>query len=136
MQNIKSTVLSALQTAATIYTTVVQPPFSMFHASPLATLKGIYFFHPPDFTNLPALSYFEVDNIGNLYADDTEAGSEIVFQIDLWGKTSLSEYALAVDDVMTGLDFNRISSPDLYEKDTKIYHKSMRYRIDYFDPNF
>ena len=121
MQNIKSTVLSALQTATA-----------------LATLYGekFYFFNPPDFLNLPVGTYFELDNIGNLYADDTEAGSEIVFQIDLWSKTSLSILAQGVDDVMTSLDFSRIAAPDLYEKDTKIYHKSMRYRIDYFDSNF
>ena len=121
MQNIKSSVLSALQTA-----------------SALSTLQGqkFYFFHPPEFTNLPVGSYFELSNLGNLYADDVEAGSEIIFQIDLWGKTSLSSLAQAVDDVMVGLEFNRILSQDLYENDTKIYHKSMRYRIDYFNPNF
>lgn len=121
MQNIKTTVLTALQTATA-----------------LATLQGnkFYFHHPPDFTNLPVGSYFELSNSGNLYADDIEAGSEIIFQIDLWSKTSLSSLALAVDDVMVGLDFNRVLSEDLFEIDTKIYHKSMRYRIDYFNPSF
>ena len=121
MQNIKSTVLSALQTATA-----------------LATLQDnkFYFHYPPDFTNLPVGSYFELSNLGNLYADDIEAGSEIIFQIDLWGKSSLSILAQGVDDVMIGLEFNRILSQDLFETDLLIYHKSMRYRIDYFDPNF
>ncbi len=119
MQNIKTTVLTALQTATA-----------------LSTLTGFYFQYPPDFTDLPLLTYFEVDNIGNLYADDQEIGSEIVFQIDLWSQASLSSYALAVDDIMTGLGFARITSQDLYEVDTKIYHKVMRYRIDYSDPDF
>ncbi len=119
MQNLKSTVLSALQTATA-----------------LSTLTGFYFQYPPSFTTLPLLSYFEVDNFGNLYADDQEIGSEIVFQIDLWGKSSLSAHALAVDEVMTGLDFVRVSAQDLYEDDTKTYHKAMRYKIDYSDPTF
>lgn len=119
MQNIKATVLTALQTATA-----------------LSTIQGFYFFHPPDFTNLPVLSYFEVDNIGSLYADNQEIGSEIIFQIDLWGKTSLSNLALGVDSAMTTLDFTRTSAQDLYEQDTKIYHKAMRYRKDYSDPNF
>lgn len=119
MQNLKSTVLTALQTATA-----------------LSTLQGFYFFHPPDFTTLPVLSYFEVDNIGNLYADDQEIGSEIVFQIDLWGKTSLSNYALAVNSAMASLDFARITAQDLYEQDTKIYHKAMRFKLDISDPNF
>lgn len=121
MQSIKSAVLTALQTATA-----------------LSTLQGqkFYFFYPPDFLNLPVGSYFEVDNIGNLFADDLEIGSEIIFQIDLWGKTSLTNYALAVDTVMTGLDFVRITAQDLYEVSTKIYHKALRYRRDYSDPNF
>lgn len=121
MQSIKSAVLTALQTY-----------------SALSTLQGqkFYFHYPPDFLNLPVGSYFEVDNFGNLFADDQEIGSEITFQIDLWGKTSLTSYALAVDAVMTGLDFVRITSQDLFETDTKIMHKSLRYRRDYSDPNF
>lgn len=119
MQNIKAAVLTALQTATA-----------------LSTIQGFYFFHPPDFTTLPVLSYFEVDNIPNLFADDQEIGSEIIFQIDLWGKTSLSNLALAVDSAMATLDFTRSSAQDLYEQQERIYHKAMRFRRDYSDPNF
>ena len=121
MQNIKSTTLSALQTATA-----------------LATLQGqkFYFHHPPEFTDLPIGSYFELSNLGNLYADDIEAGSEIIFQIDLWGKSSLSTLSQAVDDVMILQGWGRIFSQDMFEIDTKIMHKSLRYRRDYFDPIF
>lgn len=121
MISIKSAVLTALQTSTA-----------------LSTLYGqkFYFHYPTDFINLPVGSYFELDNIGNLYADNQEIGSEIIFQIDLWGKSSLTNYALGVDSAMTTLDFTRITSQDLYEPDTKIFHKSMRYRLDISDPNF
>ncbi len=121
MLSVKSAVLTALQTATA-----------------LSTLQGqkFYYFHPPEFTNLPVASYFEVENVGNLYADDQEIGSEMVYQIDLWGKSSLTALAIGVDAVMTSLDFNRITAADLYEQDTKIWHKSMRYRRDYSDPSF
>lgn len=119
MQNLKPAVLSALQTATA-----------------LSTLTGFYFSYPPDFTNLPLLSYFEVSNVGDLFADDQEIGSEIIFQIDLWGKASLSNYAIAVDSAMATLDFTRIYATDLYETDTKIFHKAMRFRRNYSDPNF
>ena len=118
MQNLKPTVLTALQTA-----------------SALSTLT-FYYFYPPDFTNLPCGSYFELDNTGNLYADNQEIGSEIIFQIDLWGRDSLSDYAIAVDTAMTGIDFVRIAAVDLYEQAEHIYHKSLRYKIDYSDPTF
>lgn len=121
MQSIKSAVLTALQTATA-----------------LSTLYGqkFYFHYPPDFLNLPVGTYFELDNTGNLYADNVEIGSEIIYQIDLWGKSSLTALAKAVDDVMVGLDFNRTFSTDLFETDTKIIHKSMRYKLNYSDPNF
>ncbi len=119
MQNIKNVVLTALQTATA-----------------LSTMTGFYFQYPLAFTAFPMLSYFEVDNIGDLYADDQEIGSEIIYQIDLWGKASLSNYALAVNTVMAGLGFVRVSAQDLYEKDNHVYHKAMRYRIDYSDPDF
>jgi hypothetical protein len=119
MQNLKSTVLTALQTA-----------------SALSTLKGFDFHYPDTFNNLPRLSYFQADNTANLYADEEEVGSEIIFQIDLWGKASLSTYQTAVNDVMASLDFERISSPDLFEKDTKIHHIAMRFRKDQENPDF
>jgi hypothetical protein len=119
MQNLKSTVLTALQTATA-----------------LSTLTGFHFQYPTDFTTLPLLSYFEVDNLPSLFADNQEIGSEIVYQIDLWGKASLSAYALAVDAVMTGMDFVRVSAQDLYEDAEHVYHKSMRFKRDYSDPSF
>ena len=119
MLSIKSAVLTALQTN-----------------TGLSTINGFYFFHPPEFTNLPVLSYFEVDNTGSLYADDQEIGSEFVYQIDLWHTASLTALAMAVDSAMKTLDFTRISAQDLYENETLINHKSMRYRLDYSDPNF
>lgn len=119
MLSIKSAILTALQTSTA-----------------LSTLSGIYFFHPNDFINLPVASYFELDNTGSIYADNQEIGSEFIYQIDLWGKSSLTSIALGVDDVMTSLDFSRIASRDLYEIDTKIIHRLLQYRLDYSDPNF
>jgi hypothetical protein len=37
---------------------------------------------------------------------------------------------------MATLDFTRVSASDLYEKDSKVYHKAMRYKIDFSDPDF
>ena len=121
MQNIKESVVSALKTY-TALTTLVS--------------DRIYFHYPNDFTTLPAISYFEMSNVGDLYADDVEIGSEIVFQIDIWSTTSTSAIALLVDIVMVAEGFTRSASIDLFEKDTKIHHKSMKYRTDISDPNF
>lgn len=105
-------------------------------ASGLSTITGFYLSYPPSFTSLPVLSYFELDNVGGLYADNVEIGAEMIYQIDLWGRSSLTALAQAVDTVMVSLDFARIASVDLYETDTQIFHKAMRYRLDYSDPTF
>jgi hypothetical protein len=123
MQSIKSAVLTALQTSSTL-------------ATLLGTGQRIYFQYPPSFTNLPLLSYFEVDNFGNLYADDQEIGSEMLYQIDVWSKASTTAIAEEIDAIMTGLDFTRSSANDLYEVQDKIFHKAMTYRLDYSDPSF
>ena len=97
----------------------------------------IYYMHPPDFNTLPSISYFEIENAGNLFADDVEVGSEIMIQVDLWSKTSNTALAIAVDDVMVGVGFVRMSGgSDYYETETRIYHKVMRYKQDYQDPDF
>ncbi|MDD5016543.1 MAG: hypothetical protein PHO15_00410 [Eubacteriales bacterium] len=119
MENLKVTVLTALQTA-----------------SALSAMTGFYFQYPPSFTSFPMLSYFQLDNIETLPADDIELGSEIIFQIDLWGKASLSTLSIGVSDVMQTLGFQRLSAQDMYETDTKIYHIPMRFNIHVSDPDF
>jgi len=119
MLSIKSAVVTALQSATA-----------------LSTMTGIYPNYPPNFTSLPLISYFEVSNNVSLSADNQEIAAGITYQIDLWGKSSLTAYAQAVDSIMTGLEFARVACADLYETDTKIIHKAMQYRVDYSDPNF
>lgn len=121
MENIKASVVSALKTATALYTLVAD---------------RIYFHYPDDFNTLPAVSYFEYNNSPDLFADDVEIGSEIIFQVDVWSTASTSAIALVVDDVMVSEGFTRASARDLYEPDTKIHHKSMLYRTDYLDPDF
>ena len=121
MQNIKANVVSALQTSTALHTLISD---------------RIYFHYPNSFNNLPALSYFEYNNAGDLFADNVEIGSEIIFQLDVWANNSTSAIALVVDTIMTGLDFVRIGAVDLYEKETSTHHKSMKYRLDYSDPAF
>jgi hypothetical protein len=127
MLSIKSAVVTALQTSTA-----------------LATLLGAgtrIFYKKPDVksTNIfPRITYFEIDNTGSLYADNQEIASAILYQIDLWSTrtASLTETAIEVDSIMTGLDFRRLAAPDLDDPDPNINHKAMRFRNDYEDPTF
>jgi hypothetical protein len=121
MNNIKSSIVSAMKTATALYTLIAD---------------RFYFHYPDNFNTLPCVSYFELNNAGNLFADDVEIGSEIIFQVDVWNTGSTSSVAQAVDTIMVANGFVRVNAVDLFEKDTKMHHKSMKYKNDYADPNF
>lgn len=117
MQNLKSAVYSALTT----YTAVT------------SLVSDRTFFHfPDDFNTLPCISYFEFNNAGEFFVDDLEAGSEIIFQIDIWASGSTTAIAQAVDTTMVDIGFVRIRAADRYKKETGIHQKTMLYVNHYF----
>lgn len=92
-------------------------------------LYVVNYFHPENINKLPIVTYYELDNKTLLYEDDIELLSEITYAVDIWNKNSTTEIAKIVDSKMRSLGFKRISSVDLYETETKIHHKAMRYVI-------
>lgn len=98
----------------------------------LVSLLGgprIYFQVAPNPDEFPRVTYYEQDNRPSLWGDNRELGSEITFVVDIWAKASTTAIADAVDRVMASLGFVREFAGDLYEQDTQVYHKAMRYRI-------
>ncbi|MFW5438744.1 tail completion protein gp17 [Paenibacillus apiarius] len=78
----------------------------------------------------PRITFFEVTNFDSAFAEDTAFGSEIIIQIDVWSKESTSAISGEVDRVMKGLSYTRTSAADLYEDDTKVLHKAMRFKTN------
>ncbi len=113
MKNIKATMVSTLKADT--------------------TLKGlvsdrVIFMSLPDEPEFPCITYYEQNNSPALVGDGKELTSESVMVIDVWAKGSTTAIAQAVDNIMAGLHFVREFAGDLYENDTGVYHKSMRYR--------
>lgn len=113
MKNIKTTVVSTLKADT--------------------TLKGlvsdrVIFYALPDSPVFPSITYYEQNNAPALVGDGKELTSESVMVIDIWATGSTTAIAQAVDSVMAGLNFRREFATDLYETDTGVYHKHMRYR--------
>jgi hypothetical protein len=82
----------------------------------------------------PRITFFELGNVDSLYVDDAAYASEIDIQIDIWNKIvdpatfkSPSTIAIQVDLTMKSLGFKRMTSMDLYEDDTSVWHKALRY---------
>lgn len=113
MINVKPDIVAALKANATLVSLLGGP--------------RIYFQVAPVADEFPRITYFEIENIGAVYADDNEQASEIHVQVDIWSKGSTSAIAAEVDKTMKSIGFGRTSSADLYEQDTGIYHKAMRF---------
>lgn len=87
----------------------------------------VYPLAAPDIS-LPKVTFFELTNFDNQFADDRALSSAIHFQVDVWHNSNTSKISSAVNRVMESLGFVRSGTNSLYEPETKIYHKVLRYK--------
>lgn len=90
--------------------------------------KRIYQLVAPKAEEFPRITFFELNNRGERYADDVELSSDVRIQMDVWSKGNTSRLSEEVDKTMKALGFQRYFATDLYEDDTKVFHKAMRYQ--------
>ena len=90
----------------------------------------VYHIRAPDANEFPRITYFEVFNLPAASADDRQIASTVQIQVSIWTKDgSDPEIASAVDEIMTALGFRYSNGADLYEEDTEVFHKALRYTI-------
>lgn len=80
----------------------------------------------PDMTG-SYVTYFEITNFDNKFANDRALSSEIHFQMDIFTPGNTAPIAQAVNETMGALGFFRRGAHDKYESDSKTYHKILRY---------
>jgi uridylate kinase len=117
MINVKTEVLQALESNQVLISLLENESRIYQHTVP-----------EDDATKYPRITFFEMENMDNNFADDTAISSDIYLQIDVWSKGSTTKIAQEVDKTLKQLQFSRTSATDLYENDTAIFHKAMRYR--------
>jgi len=78
----------------------------------------------------PYITFFTYLEKSEQHADDAEIITGHYVQLDIWTKGDYIELVKAVHDRMKQAGFRKINFYDLYEKDTTVYHKVMRYVID------
>lgn len=83
---------------------------------------------PDDGIDLPYITFFEITNFEANHADDEELQSEVHIQVDVWSKGNTGPPAVEVVRVMRSLGFRRTTATDQYEKETKTYHKVLRFK--------
>lgn len=74
------------------------------------------------------ITFFTYLEKAELHADDEEEISGNYIQLDLWSKSDYTELIGEIHKRMKEAGFVKQNFYDLYEKDTKVYHKVMRYR--------
>lgn len=73
------------------------------------------------------VTFFTYLQQGEAFADDSEVGTACYIQVDIWSKTNYSELVEQVKSLMLAAGFTRTNEADLYESDTKIFHKGIRF---------
>jgi hypothetical protein len=114
MMNLKPMILQALESNQALISLLGGP--------------RIYQLVAPDPNEFPRITFFELVNMDSRFADDEAIASEIHFQIDVWSKESTTAIAQEVDRTMKSIGFRRYSAADLYEEDTQVFHKGLRYK--------
>ena len=73
------------------------------------------------------ITFFNYLKQGEEYADNEEKATGYYIQVDVWSKNDYTELVEKVKNAMKAAGFRRTSAVDLFEEDTKIYHKVIRF---------
>lgn len=79
-------------------------------------------------TKTPCISYMELSNVAT-ETGDTLGYSRIQYQIKVWGNdiSLLQKYALQIDNVLRPLGWKRVSTNELYDRNSTMIQKILGY---------
>ncbi len=64
---------------------------------------------------------------GEEYEDDVESLTAHYIQVDIWSKDDYTAIVKNVKELLFKVGFKRLNEIDLYEEETKIYHKGLKF---------
>ncbi|MFR1708874.1 MAG: hypothetical protein ACLSV2_08235 [Clostridium sp.] len=73
------------------------------------------------------ITFHEYFTSGEEYEDDEEALTAHYIQVDVWSKVDYTDLVKSIKELMLKAGFKRLNEADLYEEDTKIYHKGLKF---------
>ena len=73
------------------------------------------------------ITFHEYLETGEEYEEDEESLTAHYVQVDVWSKNDYTDLVKEVKDPLIALGFKRLNEMDLYEEDTKIYHKGLKF---------
>jgi len=75
------------------------------------------------------ITFFEFAVNGALYGDDKELKSDHAVQVDIWSVGDYTDLVRQVKETLINIGFIRTYETELYEEDTKIFHKVFRFNF-------
>ncbi len=100
-------------------------------AEKLSRISGvkINYYYPRSFNELPVITYYELSNSPEVFADDLEYSSNIAIQVDVWALNvgDMTDIAIKVSEIMVADGFKRAFAAEFFESGTGIHHKTMRF---------
>ncbi len=87
-----------------------------------------------DWSKLPCVTYFEIQNEPSDHGDDKEYSSALAIKADVWGKTSseVSKLAIQVVYKMQEIGYERTLYLDVVDPNSKQKHKTIRFEKEEF----
>lgn len=88
--------------------------------------KTVHFLHADD-PITPYIEYEFYDENANAWEEGKEVSTNYYLQVDIFSKDNYTNLENKIKEKMIDAGFERSKGVDLYEKDTQLYHKAMRF---------
>lgn len=88
--------------------------------------NDVYFLHAKN-ANIPYIEYEIVNETGQKWAENKEIATNYMVQVDIFSKGDYTDLEDKIKEKMSNAGFIRDTAADLYEEDTELYHKAMRF---------
>lgn len=87
--------------------------------------------------SFPRIVYSRLDNSDDAFADNELVKASVYFQVSIFTDSSTvslqTELMKKISILMAKLNYRKYDeSPDLYEEDTGLYHKALRFTKNYY----
>lgn len=91
--------------------------------------KRVFFLHANNPNKSLYLEYEIINEYGVDYSEGKEEFTTYIVQVDIFSTGDYAKCEETVKKIMIQNGFNRDMAADLYEKETGLYHKAMRFNI-------
>jgi len=88
----------------------------------------VYFLHATS-PNTPYVEYEIYDEYGEEWAENKEIATNFYIQVDIFSKTDYTDLENKIKEKLINAGFVRSMCVDLYEENTELWHKAMRFFI-------